>query len=208
MLAWEGDGVNIVELHSGTDASSQVLADITIGVINDYGLSLTPQKITSGATDRSDHASFWNQGYPAILGIEDFEEFNPYYHTTSDLLSAFDLPYFTDFAKAGIASVAILAGPEDVCVAIPGDANADSSLGLPDIIATVNLVFAKPGWPTDKCSSNSPLCWISDLLCRGDWDGDNNPSLSDAIRGVNYIFSKPGGPWVPIPFGTCCLPVP
>jgi len=85
------------------------------------------------------------------------------------------------------------------CDAKSGDADASCSYTLADIIATVNYIFNKPG-----CSTQ-PLCWLSDLLCRGDWNGDASVSLTDVIRGVNYIFSKPGGPWNPLPSGACCL---
>ncbi len=93
-----------------------------------------------------------------------------------------------------------------LCVAIPGDANASGTLTLADIIAAVNYVFNKPGWP--PCPSASVLCWLSDLLCRGDWNASGNVTLADVIWGVNYIFNKPGGPWLPLPSGTCCQPVP
>jgi M6 family metalloprotease-like protein len=95
-----------------------------------------------------------------------------------------------------------------VCLGIPGDANADSGLGLPDVISTVNYIFNKPGWPTGNCTSNSNLCWLSDLLCSGDWSGNGTVTLGDVIQGVNYVFSKPNGPWDPVPSETCCLPVP
>jgi len=86
------------------------------------------------------------------------------------------------------------------CLAIPGDANASNTYSLADIIAIVNYIFNKPG-----CTP-TPLCWLSNLLCRGDWDGSSTITLSDVIRGVNYIFNKPGGPWNAIPVGVCCLP--
>lgn len=86
------------------------------------------------------------------------------------------------------------------CVAKPGDANASGSYTLGDVIATVNYIFNKPG-----CTPQ-PLCWLSNLLCRGDWDGGGTVSLSDVIRAVNYIFNKPGGPWNALPVGVCCLP--
>lgn len=87
----------------------------------------------------------------------------------------------------------------------PGDANADNSHTLPDIIALVNYIFSKPGWPI--CGSNTSLCWLSDLSCRGDWNGNGNVALDDVIRGVNYVFNKSGGPWYPIRVGVCCIPV-
>ena len=82
---------------------------------------------------------------------------------------------------------------------IPGDANANLSLGLDDLIATANYIFSKAG-----CTP-LPLCWLSGLLCRGDWNGDGSVALNDAIRAANYLFSKPGGPWNPLPSGICCV---
>lgn len=86
----------------------------------------------------------------------------------------------------------------------PGDGNASETLELADIIATVNYIFKKPGFPS--CGSNSPICWLSDLLCRGDWNGDSEVGLGDVIQGVNYLFNKPGGPWSPVNSGICCTP--
>jgi len=74
-----------------------------------YGLQLAPQKITRGATWRSDHGSFWTYGYPAILGIEDFQDFNPHYHTTEDTLANMQTPLMVEYAKAGVATLAGLA---------------------------------------------------------------------------------------------------
>lgn len=87
------------------------------------------------------------------------------------------------------------------CVAKPGDASGNGSLGLEDLIAIANYVFNKPG-----CSP-VPLCWLSNLLCRGDWEANGSAGLTDVIRGANYIFNKPGGPWGPIASGTCCQAV-
>ena len=189
MMAWEGDNNNIMELHAGTDPSSGNLADIAIGVISDYGLPLPPQKVTAASSGASDHSSFWNFGYPAILEIEDFQDFNPAYHTVGDLLSIFDVPYYTNLSKVAIASVALLADPVG-CVAIPGDANASGgNPNLTDIIYLVNYVF-KGG------SAPSPLC-------RGDANGSSgNPNLTDIVYLIIYVFK--GGP-ATLRSGVCCL---
>jgi hypothetical protein len=86
------------------------------------------------------------------------------------------------------------------CSAKPGDANASGTYSLSDVIAIVNYIFNKPG-----CAP-LPLCWLTELLCRGDWNGSNAVSLSDVIQAVNFIFNKPGGPWNPLPSGLCCIP--
>ena len=86
------------------------------------------------------------------------------------------------------------------CVAKPGDANASGEYSLADAISIVNYVFNKDGCVV------KPMCWLSDLLCRGDWDGGGTVTLGDVIRAVNFIFNKPGGPWNALPVGGCCLP--
>lgn len=61
----------------------------------------------------SDHASFWNNGYAAVLAIEQEVWNNPYYHSTSDLLANYlqYFPFGTNSIKAAIASIAYLAEP-------------------------------------------------------------------------------------------------
>ena len=67
----------------------------------------------SPGTTYSDHASFWQQGYPALLGIENGINSNPYYHQETDLLANY-LDYFpfpTLCVQASIATVAVYADP-------------------------------------------------------------------------------------------------
>jgi hypothetical protein len=80
-------------------------------VVSAYGLDLEPV-INADAQSRSDHASFWGQGYPAILAIEDdLNDFNRYYHSNRDRLAQLNLEYFTSFVKAVVGSTATLAVP-------------------------------------------------------------------------------------------------
>jgi hypothetical protein len=111
MIAYETVPPNdhIVEVHAGINPASIALADALVSNINDYGLLLVPETITTSATNRSDHASFWNQGYPAILGIEDFQDFNPYYHSASDTLANMQTSMMVEYTKACVATLAELA---------------------------------------------------------------------------------------------------
>ncbi len=111
MIAYESVPPNdhIVEIHAGPNPASIALADALISQITKYGLLLRPEKIKNGATGRSDHVSFWNQGYPAILCIEDLQDFNPYYHSTKDTLSRLQPQMMVEFAKACVATLAELA---------------------------------------------------------------------------------------------------
>jgi hypothetical protein len=59
----------------------------------------------------SDHAPFWDTGYPALLGIEDSPLTNPYYHQTTDTAATLNLDFFTAAAKAALGTAAELAQP-------------------------------------------------------------------------------------------------
>jgi hypothetical protein len=110
MIAYDSDADSIIELHAGTGTGSTAIASLFTDVVDTYDIDLVPQIITAGATDRSDHASFWDYGYDAILGIEDFwGDSNPNYHTTGDQLSTLNIPYFTEFVKASVGTIANMA---------------------------------------------------------------------------------------------------
>lgn len=94
------------------------IAAVFSRTLTTYNLGLLPEIVPSGTT-ASDHAAFWQQGYAAVLIIEDFEDFNPAYHTTQDLLAALDSVYFTKAAQSVVATVMQLAGVVDF-VAKPG----------------------------------------------------------------------------------------
>ncbi len=114
MIAWDGNSDNAIDLHCGTNSSSIELGNALAEVITDYNLALIPQVITYGSSGASDHASFWDYGYPAIMGIEDFGDFNPYYHSTGDNINHIMDGYFTEFTRAAIGAVATLAVPDTV----------------------------------------------------------------------------------------------
>jgi subtilisin-like proprotein convertase family protein len=102
MLGWDGndDGKLII----GTDSNSVFLADLFISSANIYEPSLLPRRSSSG----SDERSFQERGYKGILMIEDFSDFNTYYHTVGDNFSHLIKPYFLKLTKAAIAGLLVL----------------------------------------------------------------------------------------------------
>ena len=93
-----------IDLHANASIPDSVqLAQLFSDVVEAYGLDLEPEIVENG-TSASDHASFWDYGYTAILGIEDLEDFNPRYHTTGDQLQYLDMAYFADLVKASVAT--------------------------------------------------------------------------------------------------------
>ena len=114
MIAWNTAGSTPdIDLHAKSTLPATVdLANQFKSVITAYGLNLVPEVITNGS-GASDHASFWNQSYPAILAIEDYYgtyDFNPYYHKVTDRLDKFNADYFTDLVKASVGDFAHMSG--------------------------------------------------------------------------------------------------
>ncbi len=109
MIGWESDGDPQVDLYVRRGyGADQRIADFFTRVVDAYDLDLVPEVIDNGM-GRSDHASFWGVGIPAILAIEDLEDFNLYYHTPNDRLSFLDIDYLTNFVKASIGVLAHMA---------------------------------------------------------------------------------------------------
>lgn len=149
MVSWDSDGNRVMEIHAGTGVASIALAEAWEAALVEYDLNLVPQTWTLGATTRSDHASFWARGYPAILLIEDAfgsdSDFNAFYHTTSDTFDKLDMSYSVDFARATVATLADLADPiaPDVGVSKSGPAMVS-----PGSVFSYTLAYSNTGTET------------------------------------------------------------
>jgi hypothetical protein len=109
MIAWNtiGSSRDIDLVYKASVPSTHDLALLFSDVVSAYNINLIPQLGTS-LSGGSDHASFWDYGYTAILAIEDLEpgDFNPYYHSSQDTPAHTDLGFFTDYVKASIGTFA------------------------------------------------------------------------------------------------------
>jgi photosystem II stability/assembly factor-like uncharacterized protein len=94
------------------DMASQWLADTILKFSSAYVPELAPYKELDPSMVYSDHASFWDVGYPAVLNIErEFTSSNPYYHTTGDTAGTLTMSFATEMVKLALASTAELADP-------------------------------------------------------------------------------------------------
>ncbi len=126
MVAWDGSGGPVIGLHTRNDghpsyADDLGIASAFIGVVDDYGLDsvLSPEVVDDGEL-YSDHSSFWNKGFPALLVIEDYDDFTPYYHTQNDKLATLNQTYYNNVIRAIVGTSATLAVPhQDNHVYIP-----------------------------------------------------------------------------------------
>jgi hypothetical protein len=126
MIAWNSDANPVLNLYTRSAGSAGYAGDLVIAgvftnVVNTYNLNsyLTPIVVSNGM-GRSDHAPFWNQGYSAILAIEDWNDLDDYYHTSNDRLQSLDMAYFVNFVKASVGTAAHLAHPVEATGILTG----------------------------------------------------------------------------------------
>lgn len=117
MVGYNSDGSPHMEIHAGAQARNLAVASAVTRTIAFHHLDLLPRVITTGATGRSDHSSFWDRGYPAVLVIEDTDivgptdDFNPSYHSVDDTLDKLDRDFLTEMVCAIVGAAARLAEP-------------------------------------------------------------------------------------------------
>ena len=61
-------------------------------------------------TRRSDHAAFWDHGYPALMLTDTANFRNPHYHQPTDTLATLDLTFMRQVAEAVAGAARDLAG--------------------------------------------------------------------------------------------------
>jgi subtilisin-like proprotein convertase family protein len=103
MIAYDSD--DDFEMSISTESGSAEFTAEYTSVLGVYDFDLSYNFITTGA---SDHSPFWNNGYQAILAIEDWNDFNDAYHTTGDVIENCNIPYFKQMVQSAVATMASL----------------------------------------------------------------------------------------------------
>lgn len=130
MIAYNSDVLPHMDIHCNpSDAASQDMGQMLIELIDIYELDIVPDQHIFDATDRSDHYWFWQYDIPAALLIEDFDDFNPFFHTTNDRLSKLDTAYMAEAVRLALGWAASEAG----LVEEPGI--RDQALEQPELVS-------------------------------------------------------------------------
>ena len=136
MIGFNDEAQRIFEVHAGyTDPAVRDLSEPIASEVASWAATLgalapaqiyrgtdpssvgTDRDVFDGAIDRSDHASFHQQGYPAVVVSEDFfanlstepaADANPDYHRATD--TAIDAGFAADIACAVAHAVKEMAG--------------------------------------------------------------------------------------------------
>ena len=105
MISWDGNNDGLIRIM--THQYCDYLANMLIRSYTMYNINLTAVKAYNSGG--SDHMAFWNNGIGAISSIEPGSDFHPYYHTTGDVFSLFNMNYFRNNARANLATVLSIA---------------------------------------------------------------------------------------------------
>jgi hypothetical protein len=114
MLGYDSNDNGEFEIHVDGEPLSMLLNDEIVNTVNNYDLSLDPFIVNPSDpnTANSDHCSFWEKGYGALCVSQLFfnGDDDPYYHTSNDRISNFNLNYFTKLTQLVTGTLATLAG--------------------------------------------------------------------------------------------------
>lgn len=110
MIGYDGNDDRLFEIHLNLSPKTKRLYDEMYNTFSENNLYLNPFAVKTGVTN-SDHSSFWNAGYGAILITEGYtnNDFNPNYHSKDDRIEGFNLEYYHELSKLTIATLAELA---------------------------------------------------------------------------------------------------
>lgn len=164
MIAWQGDGSpNPENLDVNFNGPSQFLGELFAQSAADYATGLSVDAFYCPSLTASDHASFWERGWPAICGITDNEGYcghggnYPYYHQSTDTIAnCGNTAFFHAVIKTSVATLATLAEP-------------------------FKITFARP----------VAACDGTVRVVLGDWDLDTNPAAAESVTVDVWSTSEP-----------------
>jgi hypothetical protein len=132
-------GGDAVDLDIIDNASSLWVRNLAFQSAVDYvpGFTTVDGSLPGGAS--SDHASFWANGYDAILLFEDTNQYSPYIHTTSDLVgTSYNSPTLArNSVKTAVGLVATLAEPFRLGIAHTPLGDTEDSSNPYRVVATL-----------------------------------------------------------------------
>jgi len=94
-------GVDII--YNQSIPQTLLHANTFVDVVDTYQFQIEPEIISDLSAD-SDHYAFWENGFPAILVMEDQADWNPDYHTANDTIAQMDFGFLTEVTKASLAT--------------------------------------------------------------------------------------------------------
>jgi hypothetical protein len=189
MIAYDGNNDGNADVHTSSIANTTALKDKMLEINLAYGISLDLDVVP--AEPYSDHQSFLDHGYSAILLIEDNDDFHPQYHTINDNLSYYNQPYFIKMSKLSIATLATLSLNLNLDIQHTPIASMTTSEPI------ITTAFVSSGL-TIGTGSLAPRLYYRTRTATGTF-GNFIEITGTTTESANYTFNIPA-----LPLGTVC----
>lgn len=193
MIGYDSDDDGLVEIHSNMNTSSAAIANVMQNINSEYNLTMDVV-VQSPGTGASDHSSFWEYGYGAVLLIEGYwsDDFNPFYHSVNDRVDKFNEEYFHSAAQMAIGSTAELA-TQDQYVSVSQESAFASNITLKTFPNPFNQKATLQYWLPEKANVQIDIVnhfgQVSQSLCKG-WENKGKHSVKlDATNLADGIYS-------------------
>jgi aminopeptidase YwaD len=108
-LAMIGNESSLLLIRAMEEAARQQVADLPV-----VSLVVPGQGDLFPDVRRSDHAAFWQHGYPAVMLTDTANFRNPHYHRPTDTIETLDFGFMEQVTRLLIAACLKLAGPESI----------------------------------------------------------------------------------------------
>ena len=183
MISYDSNDDGNADVHTKSVGESHALKDKMLETNLTYGIGLDLDVIDPG-TPQSDHQAFWENGFTAILLIEDDNDFHAFYHTVNDLISYYNQPYLEKMAKLSVATLATLALNLDLRIIHTPIASRDNS---DDIDCTAEIITGLDIGTGDA----SPRLYYRSNIGAGWSDFYEVIGIGESIN-ASYDFTIPG----------------
>lgn len=204
MTGWAGDGKpNPEDLDLICNDQSMAIGQLLARCAADYQTGFPVNAVNCPEDTGSDHSSFWQQGYPAVFGITDDEDYcglpgnYPHYHRSTDTIAnCGNKAFFYSTIKTTVAAAAHLAEPFKITFAetsVPVDQPLHLVLGDRDLdtdAGRVETVVVEVSSTTETAPESFTLTEDSlhSMLFRGTVPTSSQP----AVPGDGKISVAPG----------------
>ena len=189
MIAYDGNSDGNADVHTSSVANTSALKDKMLEINLAYGINLDLDVVP--AQPYSDHQSFLDRGYGAILLIEDDNDFHPQYHTVNDNLSYYNQPYYLKMSKLALGTLA------ELSLNLNLDIQHTPVASMTESEPIITTAFVSSGLEIGV-GSLAPRLYYRTRISGGNF-GNFIEVTGSLTESANYTFSIPA-----LPLGTVC----
>ncbi len=189
MIAYDGNNDGNADVHTSSVANTSALKDKMLEINLVYGINLDLDVVP--AQPYSDHQSFLDHGYGAILLIEDDNDFHPQYHTVNDNLSYYNQPYYLKMSKLALGTLA------ELSLNLNLDIQHTPVASITESEPIITTAFVSSGFEIGV-GSLAPRLYYRTRISGGNF-GNFIEVTGSLTESANYTFSIPA-----LPLGTVC----